>query len=339
MIFKNAEFFNCAEIYPDGDGYSWLRVPSEVDKALESGNQSFRMNRGSTGVEIRFVMKSDTVTLRMQKYAPDDLSVSVFHVFRGGIQGAWDEHESDKYVSAEVHDFVIKKSANIEKLKGFAAVYNDPWSPEVVRVIFDRGRYRIIDIIGDIEPPKPEMCPKKKLLCYGSSITHGSNAFSASDTWVSKLGRRLGMDVRNLGFAGSCALEPKMAEYIAFEGENGKWDMAVLELGINVLGWEEEKIVARVRGMVSEVAGRNPDKPVYVISPFYCHNDFNGGGLADKWRDIMAREIPALGFDNVKYINGKDILGSAEFLSADEVHPNIYGVDEIAENLYKAISK
>ncbi len=339
MIYKNAEFFGCAEIYSDGEGVSWLRVPSDVDEKLEGGNQSYRMCRGSTGVEIRFVMKSDEVKIKMQKFDPDDDSVTAFHVFHGGIQGSWDEHEKGKYVTSEPQEFVIKKAANLETLRKMAATYNDPWDPEVVRIIFDRGRYRVLGIEGDIEPPKPEQCPKKTLFCYGSSITHGSNALSASNNWVSVLARKLGMDARNLGFAGSCAMEPAIADYIASEGEQGKWDMAIMELGINVLGWDEEKIHERVRNIVTDVASRNPEKPIYVVSPFYCHADFNGNPAAKKWRDIMKVDVPALGFKNVTYIDGLDILNGAEYLSADEVHPNIYGVMEMTENFYKAINK
>ena len=96
----------------------------------------------------------------------------------------------------------------------------------------------IHDIIGDIETPKANQCPKSTLLSYGSSITHGSNAIDTSHTWVSLLAHNLNMDARNLGMAGSCAMEPEMVDYIASQGEKGHWDLATLELGINVLSWE-----------------------------------------------------------------------------------------------------
>ena len=39
------------------------------------------------------------------------------------------------------------------------------------------------------------------------------------------------------------------------------------------------------------------------------------------------------------YVNGLDVLGDASFISADEVHPNIYGVQRIADVLTSKIRK
>ena len=128
-------------------------------------------------------------------------------------------------------------------------------------------------------------------------------------------------------------MEPEVIDYIAAQGEEGCWDMALLELGINVLDWEEEKIHARTADTLRQIAGRNPGKPVYVISPFYCSVDYHGHGLAAKWREIIQEEVQAAGYANVTYINGLDLLGDMSLLSADEVHPNIYGVQQIADRL------
>ena len=142
------------------------------------------------------------------------------------------------------------------------------------------------------------------------------------------------MDARNLGMAGSCALEPEMAEYIASEGEKGNWNLAILELGINVLSWEDEKIASRVENIINQVAGRNPDKPTFVISPFYyCGDDFNPNDRAKVWRKIIEETVTKLHYPNVTYINGFDVLDKALYMSADEVHPNIYGVQRIADIL------
>ena len=202
---------------------------------------------------------------------------------------------------------------------------------DVVRIIFDRGSYKIFDVIGDVTPPTEDQVPKKTLLSYGSSITHGSNSIDQSHTWVALLAHDLGMDARNLGMAGSCALEPAMADYIASEGEKGNWDIATLELGINVLNWENEKIKERTENIIRQVAGRNSDKPVFVISPFYHCGDDNEGDRAKVWRRIIEETVSRLDYKNVTYINGLDVLGDASYMSADEVHPNIYGVARIAE--------
>lgn len=339
MIYKNIEIHNIAELVNNDDGsVSWKRVPEFVLEKMEkpAGKQ---VVYNSTGVELRFVIKGESVVIRMSATDNDSKSFNPFHIFRGGIQGTWEDHEVHCCVSSEPDNFVIKRSENIERLKEMSMKIGSEWEPEVVRVIFDRGKYKIYDIIGDVVPPTKEQLPKLTMLSYGSSITHGSNSIDASHSWVSVVAHNLNLDSRNLGMAGSCALEPEMAEYISSEGEKGNWDIATLELGINVLDWEEEKIYSRVENMIKQVAGRNPEKHIFVISPFYhCGDDFDENDNAKKWRKIIEDIIRKLDYSNVEYINGLDVLDNMSYISADEVHPNIYGVQRIADIITKRIS-
>ena len=330
MIYKNVEFHNVAELMENGDGsISWKRVPTQVQEHLDS-DQGKNMVLGYTGVELRFVLKGDKAVIRMSVSEGD----GVFHVYRGSIQGTWQDHSVHKRVGTEPEDFVIERSRNMDRLKMMTEKCGYCWDCEVVRVIFDRGFFKIYDIEGELEAPQKHQRPKRTLLTYGSSITHGSNALDMSHSWAAVVGHHLRMDVRNLGMAGSCAMEPEMIEYIASEGEKGNWDLATLELGINVLSWDEDKIIARVDHTISQIAGRNPEKPIVVISPFYCcWDDFEDHGHGDKWRRIIRQEVMKLNYPNVTYINGLDILGDMRYMSADEVHPNIYGVQKIADYL------
>lgn len=338
MIYKNIEIHNIAELVEYGDGsISWKRVPSEVLNEMECKTPDYVVCN-STGVELRFVIKGESATIRMSTLTNDPKSFNTFHVYRGGIQGGYEDHEIHRHVTAEIEDFVITKSPNMAKLKKMTEEIGYDWDCEVVRIIFDRGHYRIYDIIGDVVPPSYEQCPKKTLLSYGSSITHGSNSIDASHAWVSQVAYNLNMDARNLGMAGSCMIEPKMAEYIASEGEKGNWDIATLELGINVLGWPQEKIISRVENIIRQVAGRNADKPVFVISPFYyCGEYFDENNNAKNWRRIIKEIIDELNYKNVTYINGLDVLDNMSYISADEVHPNIYGVQRIADVITEKI--
>lgn len=334
MIYKNALVYNAAQLQHHDDGsVSWIRVPADVRESL-SGEQGKRMAIGATGVELRFVLKGDRAVIRMA-VSEDD---GIFHVYRGGIQGGWEDHEVNKLVDTTVRDYVIKRAENPEQLKNMSRRIGLAWDSDVVRVIFDRGFFRIYDIQGDIEPPGAEQCPKKTLFCYGSSITHGSNAIDQSHAWASVLAHNLNVDVRNLGMAGSCIMEPKMVDYIASEGEKGHWDFATLELGINVLKWTEEKIYLRVTNTIQQVAGRNIDKPVFIISPFYhCGDDYQEGDRASIWRRCIEEIVKELNYPNVTYINGLDILDNMAYMSADGVHPNIYGVQRIADRLTRII--
>lgn len=340
MQYRNFEIHNAAEIRKNGDGsVSWLRVPASVAASMEAPMKG-EVVQNATGVELRFVLKGERAVITMSTATDDPKGFATFHVYRGGIQGGWADHEIHRHVTGSPQAFVIERSDNRENLHHMSALCGHEWDPEVIRILFDRGSYKLYGIEGDIEPPKPEQCPRRTLLAYGSSITHGSNSIDSSHCWVSVLAHNLGVDARNLGMAGSCALEPAMADYIAAEGEAGRWDLAVMEVGINVMDWDEDKIAARVKNLVTQVAGRNPDKPVYVISPFYyAAEDLRGCRKGEKWRRVTEQTLARLGYPNVTYLNGLDILGDISYMSADEVHPNIYGCQRIAETLTALLQK
>lgn len=340
MQYKNVEIHNIGEIVPSEKGITWIRVPKAVFDGVETEGGKDQL-QCCTGVEIRFVIKSgDSAKLIMRCITDESLDmVPICHVWRGGIQGGWEDHEVNKYIGRTDTELVIKKTADTEHLKRMTKAAGTQWDGEVIRVIFDRGKFELIDIIGDVQPPRPDQMPKKTLLSYGSSITHGSNAIDASHSWTSQIAHNLDYDLINLGMAGSCHMEESIADHIASEGEKGNWDVATLELGINVLDWENDLIDSRVTNIITQVAGRNPDKNIFVISPFYCDDDFTNAGKAANWRKHIKDVVDKLQYKNVTYINGTDILGEMKYISADAVHPNIYGVQQIADKLTKIIKQ
>lgn len=337
MIFKNAELHNVYELEKRNDkqGLVCLRFPKKVCNHLEMG-MSEMVSRSGKATEIRFVMIGNEVKIKLAKFDNSDKMLHSANIFYGGIQGTWmDDH---RYLSDTVDEIIIKKPENMMFLKRMAADYGDVWNPEVVRIIFNGGYYTLLDIEGDIRPPLRGETPDKVLMTYGSSITQGSNAMDSAHAWASYLANNMQMDLLNHAMAGSCAMEPTIVDFIAEEGEQNKWNIGILELGINVLNWEDSKIVERVENTIKQIAGRNQDKPIYVISPLYCNDDFVGNTQATKWRQIIKNTINELAYKNVTYINGLDLIGEVKYLSADEVHPNIYGCQRIADRLLEIIN-
>ncbi|MBE7037439.1 MAG: hypothetical protein E7404_00890 [Ruminococcaceae bacterium] len=339
MIFKNAKIHNTQELIPHKDGsVTWCRIPQNVYDNLTT-EPGKRAAVGSTGVEIRFVIKSGDSAKITLELLNDKPTRATFQVYYGGIQGGWAESETYGFFKPGINTFNIPKAEKMELVKRMTKDFNVDFDPEVVRVIFDRGNIRIIDIEGDIEPPKKEQLPKRTLLTYGSSITHGSTSIDAVHSWPYYVAHNLNMDIRNLGMAGSCAMEKEFADFIATEGEKGNWDVAILELGINVLHWEKDEIYDKAGGLIKEVALRNKDKKVFVISPFYCIADYNGEYRAQKWRDELKKFTDEENLPNVVYFDGCDILGDMSLITGDGVHPNIYGVQKIADRLTEKIKK
>ena len=136
--------------------------------------------------------------------------------------------------------------------------------------------------------------------------------------------------------AGHCRIEHDTIDYIS----SLEWNVAVLEFGINVLDWETEKVAERVDYALENIAKKHPDKPVFMISPFYCDNDLLKDGVRSKpWRITMEERIRKANLPNMTYINGIDILDDPKYLCADVLHPNIEGVQKIADDLYAIISR
>ncbi len=333
MIFRNIDFHNVCEIIPLEDGaFTWRRIPLAAEQSLERGEKSFNASRACTGVELRFVMKSDTVTIRMAKLDPASTVSNSVHVYRGGYQIGL-----STYVGSEYQAIVIRQPSgfeNTDTMRMAAREAGRGWDPSVIRVIFNRGNFRILEIIGDVAPPPPALCPAKTLLSYGSSITHGAYSHSAPTCWASLAAHHLKTDHLNLGFAGSCWMEPEVLKYLSQLGQQGKWDIATLELGINCLSWEEEKIYQRVRLVLQEVAAKNQDKPIFVISPFLSRNDLGEARKAARWREIIAELVAEAALPNVTYINGMEIFNDPSLLSSDLLHPSAFGHIKIAENMY-----
>lgn len=336
MIYKNIEFHNVAEIIPDDNdgGVTWLRMPGYLTDKFEMPLAK-EMNAYATGVEMRFVIKSGSAVIRMKALSEN----CCFHIFRGGIQAGWTDNGINTLSESEEKNIVVEKSDNLEMLRLMAKEAGDAFDPEVIRIIFDKGYFKILDISGDIEPPKKGQTPEKTILCYGSSLTHGSNSLNMSQTWAALAAKALHTDLLNYGMAGSCAVEHETVDYIASSGENGCWDTALLELGANVLSWDEKKIRERTGYTVKTVAEKNPDKQIYIISPFYCGADLKNDPRPGNWRRILKETVSQLGFKNVTYICGTDLLDKISLISADEVHPNIYGIAVIAERITQILKK
>ena len=332
MIYKNMEIHNAAQLMPVAHGGAvWLRYPSAVCEHFE--REGARIQAGnSSGVELRFIMKGDFAEIKVRSAGSGR-----YHIFRGGLQGGWYDHEG-KITSAEETVIRIERKEQ-ETIDRVHKDFSLPWDPSLIRIVFDGGRFEILGAEGEIVPPTAEQTPKKTILFYGSSITHGSNALSATNNWTSWVAHGLSMDCLNKGLAGSCCMEDETVSYLGALGREGAWDVAVLELGINVMAWDGEKRRAHVENTLKKIAGENPDKPIFVISPFYSNYDYDGSAQPAGWRETIRSVTEALAYPNVTYIPGDSILGSMDLISADCVHPSAYGVAQIAQRLLSAMKR
>ena len=326
MIYKNMEVHNAAELLPgEHGGVIWSRYPTDVCEGFEK--DSARVQAGnSSGVELRFVMLSDKVSLKVRS-----TGIGRYHIFRGGVQGGYYDHEG-RNVLPEECEIVIERREQplVDRMHKDLSL---PWNPALIRIVLDCGRFEILDVEGEIAPPAEGDTPNRTVLFYGSSITHGSNSLNATDAWTSLVAHALSMDKLNKGLAGSCCMEDSTVSYLGALGKEGAWDVAVLELGINVLHFDAALRKERTENTLRKIAGENPEKPIFVISPFFSDDDYCGRGRAVEWRESIRTAVEALGYKNVTYIPGDELLFDMRGVSADGVHPSAYGVARIADGL------
>ncbi len=334
MIYKGIEIFNVSHLETDENGVTTtLRVPPYADEKLTE--QGKLMNRGSTGVELRFLLHSDEVRIKLRSLAPN-ISQHVTLLY-GDINSDWPESALNKTVSNEVSEIIVRRPNTINSLRKIAEKYNHRFSPDVFRILAPAGGFEIIDVEGDVTPPTSEYLPNRKYLAYGSSITHGSIAVYQENCYASHIGRHFSADTQNLGFAGSAGLEKEVAEFIANECE---FDFATLEMGINILDVGPVEYEHRVRKFVPIIANGHPNSTIFATDVYYCISDMDeNDGRAAKYREIVERVLTELNLPNVKYINGLKLLDSEEHLAAGLIHPTPSGQNLIAKNFIKFMER
>lgn len=232
MIYANAELHNVRAMLPlEGEnGFRLSRYPEELLHKLNPGAQNAAFF--PCGCEVRFNLLGPEARVILRRPV---LSVGnpygIAEVWFGSFPGPWPFNPYG--IGREPTAIPIQMPEEIDQLETLTREHNLPFDPRLVRVFLPHENdLYLIGIEGEIAPPRPEQSPARRLLSYGSSITHGGNAVHPSQSYAFQTAERLGLDLVNLGLSGSAQMEPELAGFIA----GLDWDIATLEMGINVLG-------------------------------------------------------------------------------------------------------
>ncbi|MFE2941992.1 GDSL-type esterase/lipase family protein [Streptomyces sp. NPDC059255] len=119
-------------------------------------------------------------------------------------------------------------------------------------------------------------------LHHGSSISHGSDAASPTTTWPALAASLAGVDLINLGLAGSALLDP----FIARALRDTPADLISIKIGINLVNADLMRLRAfgpAVHGFLDTVREGHPATPLLVVSPLLCpiHEDTPGPAAMD----------------------------------------------------------
>jgi hypothetical protein len=197
-------------------------------------------------------------------------------------------------------------------------------------------------------------------LHHGSSISQGSVADSPSTTWPALAASLGGVDLVNLGFAGSALLDPFTARAM----RDTPADLVSVKIGINLVNLDLMRLRAftpAVHGFLDTLRDGHPDAPLLVVSPLYCpiHEETPGPGAFDMEaladgivtfmstgdpadsaavspagkltltviRDTLARIVAQRAAEDpdLHYLDGLELYGEADFAELplpDQLHPD-----------------
>ncbi|TVY11435.1 SGNH/GDSL hydrolase family protein [Paenibacillus cremeus] len=346
MVHDKINFHNVEELeqLPGMAGFVLQRYPKKVRDRLGEGydERGRYVSSMSTGCEMRFVTTSGRVRITLS--APMDEGDIV--VYNGDFF-----HSMHRLQSGRLHTLQLERNEQFAEVTG-ESLRTGRFSPDVWRIFVSRSYvagagfqvvFHHLETFGHpVRPPVSEELPAIRWLAYGSSITHGSGATVNHNSYIQQAARRLGFDVLNKGLGGSCFCEKETADF--FTDHQG-WDVATLELGVNMRGiFTTEQFAERAHYLVRSMTAAHPGKPVFLITLFPNSSDrlVAGNHILTRanleFADVLRRLHRELQLPNLHLIEGHDLLPDFSALAADLIHPSDYGHILIGENLAKRMS-
>jgi len=196
----------------------------------------------------------------------------------------------------------------------------------------------VMPVDGDIAP-----APRQpRWVAYGDSVTQGWIASGPSQAWTAIAARKAGLDLVNLGYAGSARGEIVSAEHVA----DLEADIITIAYGVNC--WARTPhtvgmVTEGMRGFLGMVRTGHPETPIVVMSPLVRPDAEEvpnrlGASLAAlrAAMESVVHEHIDTGDDRLWLVKGLDVL-TVEHLD-DGIHPGDEGHKRIAATIVKALN-
>jgi lysophospholipase L1-like esterase len=329
---SKVQLWNCGGVEPtaDGTGVMLYRAPQEVRDALDTKTPDGKEKDGAKQMrfaahcEIRFVLEEGETLGNVKLHLRSEKGGQVFWFWGDILAGEAKMQPGDraKPITPTGHGLMFSLMDQYPKGR---------FANRVCRVVVNAFEAELVGIEGNVRPPKPDELGAPVMLSYGTSISQGAYASRADLGWNALTARMVGHDLINMGSSGTAFCEPAMADYLA----SLKWDLAVLELSVNMGSFPIEQFQKRVGGLIDKLATSHPDAPIVCISLFpFGTGDLWGAqktGTQER-RDALAEIVKASGHANVHFVSGPELL-SFSGLSPDMLHPTDQGMIEIATKL------
>lgn len=171
---------------------------------------------------------------------------------------------------------------------------------------------------------------KGRIVIYGSSITQGASASRPGLAYPSRLSRRLGYEVVNLGFSGSGKMEESVGRMVA----DADADLFILDCAANPT---PQQIADRTENFVRLIREKHPDVPIVMIESVVRET----GNFDQKVQKMVSDQnrnfqnayarLVKDGMQKLYLIKGDDLLGHDHEGTIDGTHPNDLGFDRMIQ--------
>ncbi len=176
--------------------------------------------------------------------------------------------------------------------------------------------------------------PKKKLLAYGDSITHGYDALRPSNRYISKLASKLDAEEFNKGIGGEMFF-PELAKL----KESFVPDYITVAYGTN--DWnriDNESFKCKCKEFYINLTQNYPESKIFAITPIWRkdYNEYRAFGPFENVEKYIKESVELN--KNITVISGYDLVPKSERYFGDlRLHPNDDGFDCYVQNLYEKI--
>ena len=358
VVWQNVLVHNAADLADVGGVPAPQRVPESVRRHL--GEMGRGRAREAAGVELRFVadgpVELDLSVPRGDVSGAVSTDAVLFHGpfqhwnGRAGGDARRTLGTTPTTVRIEPPTLPLALDAALNDSRADAASWLGGWSPRVARLMLPplAGPVLLHAVRPDagvtVRPPTGDEQPRMRVVFYGTSITHGAGATAAHLTYPAVCAAMLGADAINLGLGGACLCEPAIVDHVASRGD---WHAAVLPLSVNMIGLGDDEFAARVRYAVTTIAGRNPGRPVLAVTlwPHFADAGLGLDGRPDadrhakaaRFRQHLRDAVADADSDDLRLLEGPDLLTRPSSLSTDLLHPGDHALMEMGRRLADAL--
>ena len=178
---------------------------------------------------------------------------------------------------------------------------------------------------------------RRRIVYFGSSLTHGSGTSRAGMTVPAQLARNSGLYFINLGVSGNSKLQPVFADILA-----GSDAEALVVDGFS--NPQAEEIESRLFPFIDRIRAVRPDVPIVFVRTVYregCNFDrVKRAHFGD--RDARAARMARLAtqrYDDVYFLDMPDPTGTDHITSTDGTHPSDLGYWRWAECMQSPLTE